>query len=242
MRPAIELLARVGIENVDSIVDLGCGTGVALPLLGSRWPLARYVGVDNSPEMLASASSGFPKAEFIEADISEWHPDAPVDLIYSNATLHWLPDHESLLPRLMSMLNPRGALAVQMPANFDQPTHTAITDVARECQWSVDLEPLLLGQPVRRAEEYFKLLSPISRDVDVWTTTYLQRLTGPDAVTQWTSGSALRLVLEVLTESERTTFVNEYTSRVNEAYPVGADGVTLLPFTRLFIAATAFDL
>lgn len=191
--------------------------------------------------MLAAATSDFPEANWIEADIDSWQPDTPADLIYSNATLHWLADHESLLPRLMAMLNPGGVLAVQMPANFNQPTHTTIADVAHEFEWSVNLEPALLGVPVGTPGEYHRLLSPIARNLDIWTTTYVQRLTGADAVTKWVSGSALRPVLAALTEAERATFVEEYTSRVNVAYPRHPDGITLLPFTRLFIVATTLD-
>ncbi|MFV2040258.1 MAG: methyltransferase domain-containing protein [Acidimicrobiales bacterium] len=241
LRPAAELLARVRADTVASMVDLGCGAGTVAPLLRSRWPEATYLGVDSSPEMLDRATADQPEAAWLEADVATWRPDRPVDLLYSNAALHWLPDHQTLLPELMAALNPGGVLAVQMPANFDEPTHTTIAEVAQERDWSVDLEPLLLGAPVDTPGAYHRLLSPVSQQLDIWTTTYLQELSGPDAVTAWVSGSALRPVLTALTEAEAREFTAEYTGRVNGHYPRGDSGTTLLPFTRLFLVATAPD-
>jgi len=239
LRPALELLGRVPLDAVDSIVDLGCGSGNAVPFMRSRWPEAAYLGVDSSPEMLSRAKTDHPDEHWLEADITMWRPDRAASVIFSNATLHWLADHEVLFPELMASLRPGGVLAVQMPANFGRPTHTTIAEVAREGVWSVDLEPALQGVPVEAPSWYHRLLSPVSQHLDVWTTTYIQELEGPDAVTAWVSGSALRPVLTALPESEGQDFTAEYTRRVNVHYPRRADGATLLPFTRLFVVATA---
>ncbi len=239
LRPAVELLARVPSDAVETVIDLGCGTGSAYPFMRSRWPAVDYLGVDNSPEMLSRARSDHPDSAWLEADLNTWRPDAPVDLLYSNAALHWLPEHHSLLPALMAGLNPGGMLAVQMPANFDQPTHTIINEVARELDWSADLEPVLFSDPVGSPGEYHRVLSPIASALDIWTTTYVQELSGPDAVTAWVSGSALRPILSALPDSEAQRFVAEYSPRINRHYPRAANGITLLPFTRLFIMATA---
>ena len=239
LRPALELLTRVPLDVVASIADLGCGSGNALPFMRSRWPDASYVGVDSSPEMLARAEADHPDDHWLEADAATWHPDQPVSLVFSNATLHWVGDHATLLPRLMELVVPGGVLAIQMPANFGQPTHTTIAEVARDRAWSVDLESALQGVPVAAPSWYHQLLSPVSQHLDVWTTTYIQELEGPDAVTAWVSGSALRPVLTALTDAEAGEFTAEYTRRVNVHYPRRSDGVTLLPFTRLFLVATA---
>ncbi len=239
LRPAVELLTRVRLETVESIVDLGCGSGNGLPFMRARWPDATYVGVDSSSEMLARAESDHPGEHWLEADVRDWRPEQAVSLIFSNATLHWLPDHATLLPQLMESLGAGGVLAVQMPANFGEPTHTTIAEVARDQAWSVDLGPALQGVPVDTPNWYHELLSPISQRLDVWTTTYTQELEGPDAVTAWVSGSAMRPVLNALPAAEAEEFTSEYTRRVNTHYPRRADGVTLLPFTRLFLVATA---
>ncbi len=187
--------------------------------------------------MLERAGRDHPDETWLEADLRSWRPREPVSLLYSNATLHWLPNHETLFTDLMASLIPGGVLAAQMPANFAEPTHTTIAEVAREGSWSVDLEPALQGVPVDTPATYHGLLSSHCRQLDIWTTTYTQELAGPDAVTEWVSGSALRPVLTALPEAEAREFTAEYTRRANVHYPRRGDGVTLLPFTRLFIVA-----
>ncbi|WP_210508270.1 methyltransferase domain-containing protein, partial [Pantoea ananatis] len=99
-RPAAELLARIPLDDVSSIVDLGCGPGNSTALLKHRWPSAHVTGVDNSPAMLDEARSALPDCHFVEADIRQFKPGQPLSLIYANASLQWVPDHYDLLPHL----------------------------------------------------------------------------------------------------------------------------------------------
>ena len=138
LRPAQDLLARVPGDAPRTIVDLGCGAGNVTALLADRWPHARITGVDNSSEMLAKArasTAGDARFEWIEADIATWAPSAPVDVVYSNAALHWQDDHARLFPRLFDWVAPGGVLAVQMPDNFAAPSHTAIAEVVATPRW-----------------------------------------------------------------------------------------------------------
>ena len=125
-RPAIELLARVPLATAARVVDLGCGPGNSTELLVRRFPQAQVTGTDNSEAMLVSARERLPQGRFELSDIATWAPasagDAP-DLIYANAALQWVPDHEALIPRLFAALAPGGVLAVQMPDNRAEPTH-----------------------------------------------------------------------------------------------------------------------
>ncbi|MGH6942753.1 MAG: methyltransferase domain-containing protein, partial [Geminicoccaceae bacterium] len=122
-RPAIELLARVALKTPSRVVDLGCGPGNATALLAARWPKAEITGVDSSPEMLGKARASGLRATWELADIADWAPEQPCDLLYTNAALQWLPDHARLVPRLFEQVRPGGALAVQMPRYFDAPSH-----------------------------------------------------------------------------------------------------------------------
>ncbi|MCF2052871.1 methyltransferase domain-containing protein, partial [Escherichia coli] len=97
-RPAVELLARVPLENVEYVADLGCGPGNSTALLQQRWPAARITGIDSSPAMVAEARSALPDCQFVEADIRNWQPEQTLDLIFANASLQWLPDHYELFP------------------------------------------------------------------------------------------------------------------------------------------------
>jgi len=239
LRPALDLLARVPLEAPAEVVDLGCGPGHVTRLLEARWPGARMMGVDGSREMLEEARREVPGGRWEQADLAAWHPDRPVDLIYANASLHWLDDHAALFPRLMSFLKPGGCLAVQMPRNHDRPSHQAAFAVVEEGPWRDRLEPLLRRQPVAEPETYLDWLAPSAVTLDIWESDYLHRLEGPDPVVAWTRGSLLVPLLEALEPGEREAFLAAYRDRLRRAYPVDASGRTPFRFRRLFIVAQA---
>jgi trans-aconitate 2-methyltransferase len=236
-RPAIDLLARVPLAKAARIADLGCGPGNSTALLAERWPEAAVIGVDNAKEMLARARASGVRAGWVEADIASWAPEDPPDLIYSNAALHWLDDHGRLVPRLLAYLRPGGALAIQMPRNFDAPSHVLLRETARSGPWAMDLEGLLATPSVAAPAWYYDLLAPRAGTLDVWETDYLHVLDGDDPVLMWTRSTALRPVMDALDERHREAFEAAYAARLREAYPMRADGRTLFPFRRLFIVA-----
>jgi trans-aconitate 2-methyltransferase len=238
LRPALELLARVQLQAPARIYDLGCGTGALTTIMAERWPGAVVTGVDGSSDMLERAASTVPNVRWLRQDIATWSPVAPAYLIYSNAALHWLPDHERLLRRLIAYLAPAGTLAVQMPRNFSAPSHIAIAEAAREGPWRERLEPLLHETPVAEPRWYLDLLSSLCAHVDLWQTEYFQILSGDNPVKEWTKGTWLQPLLAALAEPERSAFEAAYARRVARAYTPRADGTTVLPFLRLFFIAS----
>ncbi len=239
LRPALDLLARIPLEHASNVVDLGCGTGRVTRMMQERWPNAKVIGLDSSPEMLKEARAVVSKVEWREQKIDDWRPTSRLDVIYSNATLHWLSDHEALYPRLMGYLEPGGYLAAQMPGNFTAPTHTLVYAAARSGPWVKKLEPLFRPPPVMELADYYAVLAPHSEYLDIWETTYLQELHGDNPVAEWTRGTWLKPFLDVLHEPERSRFEAEYRRLILETYPPGAMGQTLLPFRRIFIVARA---
>jgi trans-aconitate 2-methyltransferase len=237
LRPAIDLLARITLTQPATIYDLGCGSGRTTGLLARRWPQARIVGVDSSAKMLASAIREFPQIEFVQADLAQWSPPAPADLLFSNAALHWLDDHPTLFSRLIAQVAPGGQFAVQMPHNHDQPSHLAIVTAVEAGPWRQRLRPLLRPSPVSPADQYHAMLAPLASRLDIWETTYLQILEGANPVAEWTKGTALSPFLEVLEASERAAFEAAYRALTAAAYPADARGKTLFPFRRLFLVA-----
>jgi trans-aconitate 2-methyltransferase len=237
LRPGIDLISRVALDAPRRIVDLGCGTGDLTALLAERWPAARVVGLDASPEMLDLARARHPGIEWVRADLAGWRPPDPVDLVFSNAALHWLDGHERLLPRLLDALAPGGVLAVQMPRNFAAPSHRAIAEVAEAGPWRERLRPLVRVEPVWPPERYHRLLRPLSARLEVWETEYFHLLEGPDPVFEWVSGTALRPLMSALEEPERSAFGAAVRERLAIAYPPEPDGTTLFPFRRLFLVA-----
>ena len=238
-RPFADLMARVPAVAPDLVVDLGCGPGNLTRSLGERWPSAEVVGVDSSAEMVerAVADGDGPRLRFQVTDLREWVPDRPVDVLTSNATLQWVPGHLDLLPRLVSRVRPGGWLAFQVPGNFGEPTHTSLTDLLKEPRWRARLAGIDLDSPYsEEPSTYLSALTALGCSVDVWETTYLQVLEGPDAVVSWMTGTGLRPVLGVLDDAEQEEFLAAYRARVAPAYPEQEFG-TVLPYRRIFAVA-----
>jgi trans-aconitate 2-methyltransferase len=236
LRPAMDLLARIACAEPQLVYDLGCGAGNVTAALADRWPQARIIGVDASAAMLAQAASTLPQLRWQHRALAGWRAERPADVIYSNAALHWLPDHRQLFPSLVGMLAPGGVLAVQMPRNFSAPSHTLIDATARAGPWRSRLESLLAAPaPVAEPQFYYSLLAPLAASVDIWESEYLQVLSGEDPVKEWTKGTWLMQFLERLDPAERASFEADYALRLRTAYPRRADGTTLFPFRRLFI-------
>src|SRR5688572_16667856 len=101
LRPALDLIARIGAARPKVVYDLGCGTGNITRLLAERWPDARITGVDDSAAMLAQAAQPSSAIQWVLESLASWRPEAPADLIFSNAALHWLPQHRTLFPALV---------------------------------------------------------------------------------------------------------------------------------------------
>lgn len=244
LRPALELLERVPLEECRVVYDLGCGDGQMARLMAERWPAARVYGLDNSPQMLEKAATQPSPVEWKEVDIATWTPTEPSALIYSNATLQWLDGHTTLFPRLVDFLAPGGCLAVQMPLSWGMPSHRLMRETLADGGHNGSpLGAQTLRQAVARkwvddAEEYYDLLVGRVSSLDIWETEYLQVLAGADPVFEWVKGTGLRPILNALEDEERETFLAEYAHRLRETYPVRADGHTLYPFRRLFLVAT----
>jgi trans-aconitate 2-methyltransferase len=239
-RPFFDLLARVGTRDIRRSADLGCGPGNLTRTLCERWPSALVVGVDNSPDMLEQARSlAVPgRLEFTLADIAAWSPAEPLDLIVSNAALHWVDAHAALLDRLAGLLGAKGTLAVQMPYHFQHPAHLAIEEVKSDSRWRDELQGVgLHQQSVMPLSWYVERLHDLGFAVDAWETTYLHVLTGANPVLEWYKGTALRPLLSRLGPGQREQFLEELGRRLRAAYPARA-GVTLLPFPRIFLVAT----
>jgi trans-aconitate 2-methyltransferase len=238
-RPAGDLIARIPTAEVTRAVDLGCGPGNSTDLLAARFPGARIVGIDSSPDMLAAARRRLPGARFEEVDIAAWADPGPFDVILANASLQWVPDHARLLPSLLARLAAGGSLAVQMPDNLDEPSHRLMREVATEGPWRAALAGAATARATRReAAWYWRLLRETgAASVDIWRTTYLHPLAGPDAIVDWLKSTGLRPFLAPLGAGDAEAFLARYRAALAGAYPAESDGSVLLAFPRLFFIA-----
>ena len=235
-RAGLDLIARIPKHAYTVIYDLGCGTGHLTRILADTFPSATITGVDSSPEMLAEARREFPQIPWHQADIRTWRPQQPADLLYTNAALQWVPDHEHLLPSLLKQLRPGGVFAMQIPRHFESPSHLELKEMVLQSPNRAKLEPLLLAT-TPPPQGYWRWLSPHTRNLDIWETIYLQVLDGPDPVVNFMKGTALRPFLSALSEKEGAEFLADFAARMARAYPPEANGQTLFPFRRLFLVA-----
>jgi trans-aconitate 2-methyltransferase len=239
LRPAVDLLMRMPDFHAMTIADLGAGAGNVTRLLKERWPEAEITAVEGSAAMVAEGRKAAPDVEWLHADLASWQPSRPYDLIYSNAALHWLPDHAALFPAVMKGVAPGGCLAVQMPRNFTAPSHVLIAETALDGPWRAKVAHLVKAPPVHEPQFYHEVLAPHVAEIDIWETEYLQVLEGDNPVKEWTKGTWLTRYLDVLQGEEKAAFEAAYGERVAKAYPRNAKGQTLFPFRRLFMVVQA---
>lgn len=234
-RPFVDLVGRIDASAPGAVVDLGCGPGNLTALLADRWPDAEITGLDSSPEMIAKARTTDDRITFGVADLRDWAPESPVDVLVSNATLQWVPDHLDLLPALIDRVAPGGWLAFQVPGNFGEPSHTIRAELAAEAPYAAHTRGVAVPSSHDPAV-YLDALTGLGCTVDAWETTYLHVLTGPDPVFTWVSGTGARPTLQALPADLRGEFEVEFKRRLAAAYPEHEYGV-VLPFRRIFVVA-----
>ncbi|SDK29354.1 trans-aconitate 2-methyltransferase [Lentzea albidocapillata subsp. violacea] len=229
-RPFYELVGRVRASEPRRVVDVGCGPGNLTSSLSARWPSAVVEAFDSSPEMVEAA-----RAAGVDArvdDVTTWEPLPDTDVVVSNAVLQWVASHPSIVSKWAGALPPGAWLAFQVPGNYADASHRLIREVAGEGLAHV----FRAEKPVLDPVEYADLLGDCAV-TDVWETTYVQRLSGPDPVLEWVSGTALRPVRAALSSADWDAYVAELAPRLREAYPQRADGTTWFPFRRIFAVA-----
>ncbi len=245
-RPFLDLISRISpVPDAPvprTVVDLGCGPGNLTALLADRWPSATITGVDSSAEMIRAAteSPAAARISFATADLRDWLGEAvdrSIDVLVSNATLQWVPEHLDLLPALARKVAPGGWLAFQVPANHDEPSHTLRAELAQRPPYAGHTAGVATPHS-HPAATYLQALRAVGCEVDAWETTYLHVLHGPDPVFAWVSGTGARPTLQALPDDLRPRFEEEFKAMLRSAYPDDGKGV-VLPFRRTFVVARA---
>ena len=239
-RAARDLLAQVPLTGVRTAIDLGCGPGNSTELLLERYPAARVIGLDSSPDMLHQSRSRLPRCSFIEADLADWQPEEPADLVFANAVFQWVPDHQSVMARIVKALPEGGVFAAQLPDNTAEPSHVLMREVAGTLKGMSGANQgngTAARDSLPAPESYYDLLKPICRRLEIWHTIYNHVMEGPEAIVEWFRGSALRPFLAGLDTQATGEFLSAYTSEISRHYKARFDGRVLLRFPRLFIVA-----
>jgi trans-aconitate 2-methyltransferase len=239
-RPVRDLLFQLPETTVKRAADIGCGPGNSTEILQARYPAAVITAIDTSDEMIQAGRKRTPNIQFEMASIQEWTNPGPFDVILASAALHWVSDHESLLPALVAKLAPGGSLAVQIPDNLSEPVHRRISEIASTGAWAKRLvQGAQAGANRHTPEWYYRILHECASRVDIWRTTYHHSLAGGAAdITEWFKGAALRPYLDLLDATEQLEFLQRFQESVADTYSTMPDGSVLLPFPRLFFVAT----
>jgi trans-aconitate 2-methyltransferase len=237
-RPARDLIARIPLREPALAYDLGCGPGNSTALLREAYPQAKLIGLDTSKTMLAKARNDLPQIQFMEADIAAWLGDPNADLLYANASFQWVPDHVSVLLRLLKGLKTGGVLALQMPDNLDEPSHRLMRETAETGPWENALKNAAGSREVIRTPNgYHNLLKPHCRSLDIWHTAYYHVLDGVQGIVDFVRTTGLRPYLDPLDEAMREKFIEAYRANLAKAYPQILDGKVLMRFPRIFLVA-----
>ena len=240
-QPAVDLAARVALATPRTVIDLGCGPGNSTAVVANRWPAAQLIGLDNSAAMLVAARKHLPAAQWIESDITTWAATAApasVDVIFANASLQWVPEHRVVIPQLLTALAPGGALAFQVPANFDAPPHRLMRELGASDAWRPHFVLSSREWFVHDAGFYYDTLAPHAVRVELWTTDYVHVLADIDGIVEWYRGTGLRPWLDALPdEATRNRFLADYRALLAPHYSPRSDGRILFPFRRLFVLA-----
>ncbi len=240
-RPARDMLSTIpDTFQPRTVYDLGCGPGNSTILLKNRWPHSKIVGLDSSLEMLREAKASFPTINFIKDDIAHFSPTEKIDLIFANASLQWLDEHEVIIPRLLQLMNPGGTLGIQMPNNFHSPSHQTILKILqKDTTWQPLLNKLrygILTQPLYNLSWYYDLLTRSGvKSLQLWETEYFQEMPNYQGILNWVKGTALRPILSAMDDKNQNQFSNAYVQAIEAEYPLQENNKILLPFRRIFM-------
>lgn len=236
-QPAIDLAARLS-GSASDIIDLGCGPGNSTRVLKNRFPNAHIIGADSSENMLEKARADNPDLDFLQldlnGDLSAFNDK--FDVVFSNACFQWVENHRELLPRVFGLLKDGGALAVQIPMNFDEPIHKIITRISESEKWRGKFPEKRIFHTLSQSE-YFDILSELTDDFELWQTTYFHRMPSLESIIEWYRSTGLRTYLAALSDEDGEKFIAEIKAELEREYPKQQNGEVIFRFPRFFFIA-----
>jgi len=236
-KPIADLLSHVNLANPARIIDIGCGPGNSTGFLARRWPGAELIGLDSSRAMLEQARATLPDVQWIEQDAAQdLSALGKFDLVFSNAVLQWLPEHERVILAWFALLKPGGVLALQRPHNFDSPLHRTLLELAGSVSWRAKLSESR-PQHYHPSAFYYDILSGMDCAFELWTTKYYHVLGSHEDIIEWYKGTGFRPYLGQLSGRDQAAFLADMLSQIRQLYPPQADGKILFEFERLFFTA-----
>lgn len=237
-QPAIDLVNRINMDNPKKIIDVGCGPANSTQVLSNKFPKAYVLGVDNSSNMIETAERDHPKLDFKICDVGRDASmlDNDFDIVFSNACIQWIPNHNQLLRNMMGLLKSDGILAIQTPMNYNEPIHKIISEVSTSEKWKSEFPNPRVFYNMTQSE-YFDLLSEISSEFSMWETIYCHNLKSHEDIMEWYRSTGLRPYLDVLSDYEKKAFEQDVFEQVVKKYPKQKNGNIIFRFPRFFFIA-----
>lgn len=234
-QPAIDLAARVNLENPEKIMDVGCGPGNSTNVLYDRWPESEIIGIDSSASMIESAKNNYPDMEWRIEDVTKMETEEKYDIIFSNATIQWIQNHEKLISNLVKMLKDNGALAVQVPLYHNMPVSHAIESVSLNKRWKKQTNKANDAFTFHSSDYYYDILSVKVESITMWETSYFHIMPSHQNIVEMLKSTGMRTFMDMLdTKEEKIEFERDVLKEITKVYPVQKDGNVLFPFKRLF--------
>ncbi len=235
IQPTVDLVNRIPLSTPDRIVDIGCGPGNSTEVLACRWPDAHITGIDSSEAMIQAAGKRLPNVEWRVADAQELGANEMFDLVFSNAVIQWIPDHEKLIPALFRMVKPGGVLAIQVPLSSEMPIALAIEKCYERLRLKNDFSigAFLQYNPV---ETYMDILSLLSGKFDVWVTSYYHVMESSLGIYEMMKSTRIRPYLDSIEdEAKSKAFEESLKKEIADVYKPLKNGKVIFPFKRLFM-------
>lgn len=243
--PFEAILQRLKLGRTERIIDLGCGGGENTAELARRIIDGSVTGLDSSPAMIERAQKLRDELDpevrdrlcFVQGDLREISQLQKFSVVFSNAAIQWVRDHQAVFARCYEALIPGGRLVVQMPANDRETAQATIAAMANEEPWSSHLSGLALpSRTVASPEHYAAMLREIGFvDVDCYHHVFHHPMDSPSQVVEWSRATALRPYLDALGPDGHQPFITALTERLEREY--GTRGPLTFNFQRLFIWA-----
>lgn len=238
---ARELIGKLELRGNERILDVGCGDGKVTAELARAVPSGAIVGVDASPQMIEFAARTFsiPNLEFHVMDARKIQFIRKFDLVFSNAALHWVDDHQAFLRGAASVLQAGGRLIVSCGGKGNaHDVFLALLPQMRLKRWREFFRKMEAPYFFHGPEEYKKWLPRFGLEA------HLVKLAPKDAVHQGREGFTgwLRTTwlpyTQRVPEEMREEFISAVVDRYIAKHRVDANGLVHVRMVRLEIDAT----
>jgi trans-aconitate 2-methyltransferase len=237
-QPAIDLVEKIYLNDPENIIDIGCGPGNSTQIVVNKWPNCDVVGLDSSKSMIEKAKSDYPNQTWIHENAENIAGDKKYSLVFSNASLQWMDNHEILIPRLWGLVDDNGAFAAQIPNFENMPINLAIKGVLKKSKWNSIINNNNWNKQLHGIDYYYELFSKYTDEITLWETYYYHTMQSMRGIIEFVHSTALRPYLEQLrTEDENQEFENEILEECRKYYKEQSNQKVLFPFQRMFVIA-----